>query len=128
MAISLKVSVAHLIANAEQQREQIVAEHAGRVATYELELVTLRKQGSARLRDMAAKVAAGKADDEFSIGWSGRRAERPVSIEIEIGTVASDAPTEKPNTRAVDRALKVLRATSQEEVTVREDSDLAVYL
>lgn len=124
--VSLKVPVQHLIDNAEAQRAEIIRTHARAVANWKDEGVNVRAKLADALAEAARQLDIGKKLPNPTRYWKGNKYVDCVSVTARVDVDAKPDP--KADTGSVDRALKLLRATSQEHISVREDADLARYL
>jgi hypothetical protein len=126
MDLSLKVPVAHLIERAEAHRKSVVDAHAKLVKEHKASSLDVKEALSLKLSDAARDVASGKVkpreDSRYRDGKYRHCVETSVWIEV------PPKPDKKADTSAVDRDLRLLRATSQETITVRVGSSLEKYL
>lgn len=129
LALSLKVPVSTLIANAEAQRSIILTDHAKATATYDDALVTATRRLVKELRKKADAIDAGRAGElESDSNYMGRGRGYVNSVQVSVSSPCPPRPDEQPDTSRIDRDLRLLRATSQDAIAVRVDSDLARYL
>lgn len=119
MRQSLKVPTHTLIVSAEKLRAKIVAQHARDVKAYTEALPRHQRQVAAALSKAARNPNKVRVDyGGYNRGYS---AFVPVPKPPE-------KPSTKPDTHSVDRDLGLLRATSQETISVGSDSNYARYL
>lgn len=130
MGVSLKVPVAHLLANALKQREAVIAAHAKRVEAFTNSRVDVRAALVGELNKLADAFANGKQlPPANETGWSHRtRQYEKAGVTASVTVTAQGKPDTKPNTSTLDRHIGLLSATTQNEMTLREDADLAAYL
>lgn len=125
--VSLKVPVQHLIDNAEEQRAEVIAEHAKNVKAYKEDRTDVREQ----LANALHAQFWAFSEENRKLPPTNRRWERGEYrnfITVAVSVPVVEKPADKADTKSIDADLRLLRATSQEQLTVRADAHLARYL
>lgn len=128
----LRIPVATLIERAEEKRAQLVAQHRSELDEWRQResLADLRLDLADDLAKLANDIRAGRVKPRPGSRYD--HAKRTY-VPTLSASVCIAGPPEKPaplsdRTAKVDRDLSLLRATSQEHVTVRTGSEFADYL
>lgn len=127
---SFRVPVAALIEAAEKERERIIDTYSVALAEYRASQRTPRAERlllAAALHERAEEVRTGKGALHASSEYDYDAGEYVLFVSAEA-KVQRFAKPDAADTRSVDRDLRLLRATSQETVSVRADSDFARYV
>jgi hypothetical protein len=129
VALSVKVPVAKLIELGEAKRARIVKDHQKLKQSSTSDITKARKKLAAELRKTATAVSAGRAG-KLTSSYRGTRSDSHETRVIEVRAQVDIGPVipSKPPIERVDKLLAMLRATSQEEMTVRDDSPLAYLI
>lgn len=127
MTTSLKVPVATLLQSAERERAAIVEKHRLAVESYRDDTEEVRGHLVDRLRALADDLESGRKLPKPSQEYDSRRG-YVWNITAAVSAGVRERPPAKPDTRRVDSDIRLLRATSQETVTVRTGSSFERYL
>lgn len=123
--LSLKVPIQTLIGKVEAERTGIIKKHEADLKAYNAAVGAARKELAAKLREKAKNIST--ASLSFNRDYRNNRGYvEYASVSVRVDCPAKPSP--KPDTSRVDRDLRLLKATSQAEITVRADSDLSRYL
>lgn len=135
--ISLKVPVATLIEKAEARRAEIVAEYERVQAEERTKRPDFQKAVARLLREAAKnpEQVVYERNYDYRGKGGGYRSTTIKDLTVKVPRSENLWPAQPdeheedgPKTARVDRDLGMLRATSETEIRVKADSDLASYL
>lgn len=124
-SMKIKVPVSVLIESAEARKAQLIEENDQAKVDYEKDMKEWRKECVKALQIALTEARAGN----FPEYGSTYRLGGYLIVSLPDDTPSRpDKPNEKPNTRQVDRDLALLRATTEETLTIGTDDVFAGYL
>jgi hypothetical protein len=124
-SMRLKISVLSLIRRIETQKAKEIKEHAVAVKQYEKDNAVYQKALEKALATIQKKVAAATVEDLVKNYY---RSQVQVDFTAEVEVDRPVNPGEKLDTTRHDNNLAMLRATTQSEIGISVNDDLASYI